>query len=167
MSVALLRSAFDETIALHQRVRDGDAAAVVRAAAAIVEALEAGGKLLVFGNGGSAADAQHVAAELVGRFERDRRALPAIALTVDSSALTAIGNDYGFDHVFARQVEALGARGDVVLGISTSGGSPNVLAAMRAARERGMVTVGLCGAAGCHLCQASDIALCIGGRPGT
>ena len=107
-----------------QRVRDGDARArSLRAAAAIRDAHAAGGKLLMFGNGGSAADAQHMAAELVGRFQRERAALAAIALTTDTSILTAIGNDYGFDRVFARQIEALGRPGDVALGISTSGGS--------------------------------------------
>ena len=128
MSVELLRSAFDETIALHRRVKEGDAAAVVRAAAAIVDALKLGGKLLVFGNGGSAADAQHVAAELVGRFQRERMALAAVALSTDTSVLTSVANDYAFERVFARQVEALGRAGDVALGISTSGTSPNVVA---------------------------------------
>ena len=96
--------------------------------------------MLVFGNGGSAADAQHFAAELVGRYEKERRAWPAIALTTDTSALTAIGNDYGFDRVFARQIEALGKAGDVAIGISTSGKSPNVLRALEAANERGLIT---------------------------
>src|SRR5919112_3572953 len=108
MSIALLRSAFDEAIALHQRVKDSAAAPVVEAAAAIVDALRRGGKLLVFGNGGSAADAQHVAAELVGRFQRERVALAAMALTTDTSVITSVANDYAFDRVFARQVEALG-----------------------------------------------------------
>lgn len=121
---------------------------VARAAQLVVASLRAGGKVLVCGNGGSAADAQHLAAELVGRFVRERRALPALALTVDSSALTAIGNDYGFDRVFARQVEALGSRGDVLIAITTSGGSPNVRAAIAAARERGMTIVGLTGKKG-------------------
>ena len=104
--------------------------------------------VLVFGNGGSAADAQHFAAELVGRYERERRAWPAIALTTDTSALTAIGNDYGFDRVFARQVEALGKKGDVAIGISTSGNSPNVLKALAVANDRGMITVALTGKGG-------------------
>ena len=157
MSVALLRSAFDETIALHQRVRDGDAAAVVRAAAAIVEALKRGGKLLVFGNGGSAADAQHVAAELVGRFQRERIALAAVALTTDTSVLTSVANDYAFDRVFARQIEALGRGGDVALGISTSGASPNVVAALEAAHGLGMQTIALTGADGGAVGRAAAI----------
>ena len=110
------------------------------AADAIATALKQGGTVLVFGNGGSAADAQHFAAELVGRYEKERKAWPAIALTTDTSALTAIGNDYGFDRVFARQLEALGKAGDVAIGISTSGKSPNVLRALEAANDRGMIT---------------------------
>ena len=157
MSVALLRSAFDESIALHQRVKDGDAATVVRAAAAIVEALKLGGKLLVFGNGGSAADAQHVAAELVGRFQVERIALAAVALTTDTSVLTSVANDYAFDRVFARQIEALGRAGDVALGISTSGASPNVVAALEAAHGLGMQTIALTGADGGAVGRAAAI----------
>ena len=114
-------------------------------AAVIIAALRAGNKLLIIGNGGSAADAQHIAAEIVGRYKQDRPACAAIALTTDSSALTAIANDYGFEQVFARQVEGLGQRGDVLLAISTSGRSPNILAALRTARERGLVTIGFTG----------------------
>jgi D-sedoheptulose 7-phosphate isomerase len=110
-----------------------------------VETLRAGGTILLAGNGGSAADAQHIAAELVGRFAYDRPALSAIALTTDTSALTAIANDHGFERIFARQVEALGRRGDLLIAISTSGRSPNVVAALQAARARGIVTVGLTG----------------------
>ena len=119
--------------------------AVARTVALCIAALRGGGKLLLCGNGGSAADAQHWAGELVSRFMYDRPGLPAIALTVDSSILTGIGNDYGYEHAFARQVEALGAAGDVLFGLSTSGRSPNILAAMRAARGRGMATVGFTG----------------------
>ncbi len=111
----------------------------------LVEALQRGNKLLVMGNGGSAADAQHFAAEIVGRFKLERRALPAIALTTDTSILTAIGNDYGFDAVFSRQVEALAAAGDVVVGISTSGSSKNVFGALKLANELGCTTIGLLG----------------------
>jgi D-sedoheptulose 7-phosphate isomerase len=117
-------------------------------AAAMVAALRAGNKLLIIGNGGSAADAQHIAAEIVGRYKQDRPAWAAIALTTDTSALTAIANDYGFEQVFARQVEGLGARGDVLLALSTSGLSPNILAALRTARERGLVTIGFTGSKG-------------------
>jgi D-sedoheptulose 7-phosphate isomerase len=112
---------------------------------AIQRSLANGGKLLIAGNGGSAADAQHLAAEFLSRFTTNRRPLPAIALTTDTSALTAIGNDYGFEYVFERQVRALGRPGDVFLAISTSGRSPNVIAALRAAREIGMTTAGFTG----------------------
>jgi D-sedoheptulose 7-phosphate isomerase len=112
---------------------------------ALVRTLQSGGKLLVFGNGGSAGDAQHIAAELVGRFVTERRGLPALALTTDTSALTAIANDYGYEHVFARQVEALARPGDLALGISTSGNSANVLRALEAARHHGCETFGLSG----------------------
>ena len=117
-------------------------------AAAIVAALRAGNKLLIIGNGGSAADAQHIAAEIVGRYKQDRPAYAAIALTTDTSALTAIANDYGFEQVFARQVAGLGQPGDVLLALSTSGRSANILAALRTARERGLVTVGFTGTKG-------------------
>jgi D-sedoheptulose 7-phosphate isomerase len=113
--------------------------------------------VLLFGNGGSASDAQHVAAELVGRFARERAPLPAIALTTDTSALTAIANDYGFEEVFARQVRALGRPGDVAVAISTSGNSPNVLRGAEAAREMGMTVVALTGAGGGALAAASDL----------
>ena len=137
------------------------AEAAVAAAEAIHRSLASGGKLLLFGNGGSAADAQHVAAELVGHFERERAGLPAIALTTDSSALTAIANDFGFERVFARQVEALGRRGDVALAISTSGSSPNVLEGARAARERGLLLIGLVGGGGGDLAREADIAIVV------
>ena len=136
-----------EAAAAHERMA-AKAGPVVNVAGAIVAALKQGRLVLVFGNGGSAADAQHFAAELVGRYERERRAWPAIALTTDTSALTAIGNDYGFDRVFARQVEALGKAGDVAIAITTSGNSPNVLRALEAANERGLTTVALTGRGG-------------------
>ena len=117
-------------------------ASTVAIAERIAASLKSGGKVLLAGNGGSAADAQHIAAEFVGRFVNDRAPLAAIALTTDTSALTAIGNDYGFEHVFERQVRALGRKGDVFIGISSSGRSPNIVAALRAARELGLATVG-------------------------
>jgi D-sedoheptulose 7-phosphate isomerase len=135
--------------ALMRATQDAALLATVRAiAAAIIAALRAGNKLLIIGNGGSAADAQHIAAEIVGRYKQDRPAYAAIALTTDTSALTAIANDYGFERVFARQVEGLGQHGDVLLALSTSGCSPNILAALRSARERGLVTIGFTGAKG-------------------
>lgn len=135
--------------------------AVVRAAELLVGTLQRGGKLLVCGNGGSAADAQHIAAELVGRFLRERAGLPAIALTTDTSALTAIGNDEGFDRVFARQVEALGRAGDLLLAITTSGSSPNVIEAIRAAKARGLTVVGLLGRDGGAARPLCDLALVV------
>jgi D-sedoheptulose 7-phosphate isomerase len=114
----------------------------------IAQTLRMGGKLLIAGNGGSAADAQHVAAEFLSRFSFDRNPLPAIALTTDTSVLTAIGNDYGFEQVFERQVRGLGRKGDMLIAISTSGRSPNVIAALKAARESDMTTVGFSGSAG-------------------
>jgi D-sedoheptulose 7-phosphate isomerase len=134
-----------ETIALHERVRQGDLRPLTEAAAAIIEALRQDGRLLTFGNGGSAADAQHVAADLVGRFLRERRSLAAIALSTDTSVLTSVANDYAFDRVFARQIEGLGRRGDVALGISTSGRSRNVIEALKTARLLGLRTIALTG----------------------
>lgn len=131
------------------------------AAALIVERLRAGGKVLVCGNGGSAADAQHFAAELVGRFEAERPGLAAIALTTDSSALTAIANDHGYEQVFARQVRALARQGDVLVAISTSGGSPSVLRAAQAARELGCAVVGMTGLGGGALALACDLLLAV------
>ncbi len=114
-------------------------------AASMIQALRAGNKILIAGNGGSAADAQHIAAEIVGRYKKDRPAYAALALTTDTSALTSISNDYGFEQVFARQIEGLGRRGDVLLALSTSGRSPNILAALNVAKKIGMVTVGFTG----------------------
>jgi D-sedoheptulose 7-phosphate isomerase len=125
----------------------------------ITASLKAGGKILICGNGGSAADAQHIAAELVSRYEMERAAMAAIALTTDTSALTAIGNDYGFDHVFERQVLALGKKGDVLIAISTSGKSPNILRALGAAKKIGLVTVGFTGAKGGEMISHCDLVL--------
>jgi D-sedoheptulose 7-phosphate isomerase len=143
--------------ALQRAARDGALLDVARKiAAAIVSALRSGNKLLIIGNGGSAADAQHIAAEIVGRYKQERPGYAAIALTTDTSALTSIANDYGCEQVFARQVESLGKRGDVLLALSTSGKSPNILAALRLARERGLVTVGFTGTKGENLRATCD-----------
>jgi D-sedoheptulose 7-phosphate isomerase len=147
----------DGAVAVHQRVRQGGTDAVVRAAEVMTTALAAGGKVLVFGNGGSAADAQHFAAELVGRFQRERTGIPAIALTADSSIVTSVANDLGFERVFVRQIEALGRPGDVAIGISTSGGSANVLAGLTEARRRGLRTVALTGRNGGPIGAAADV----------
>lgn len=137
---------------------------ITMVAGALVEAFRKGRKLLVMGNGGSAADAQHLAAEMVGRFRMERVALPAIALTTDTSILTAVGNDYGFETVFRRQVEALADEGDVVMGISTSGGSANVLSALELARESGCITIGLLGKDGGAIRGMADIDLTVPGN---
>jgi D-sedoheptulose 7-phosphate isomerase len=125
-------------------------------AAAIIAALRSSNRLLIVGNGGSAADAQHIAAEIVGRYKQDRLGYAALALTTDTSALTSIANDYGFEQIFSRQVEGLGNRGDVLLALSTSGKSPNILAALRLARERGLVTIGFTGTRGENLRALCD-----------
>ncbi len=133
-------------------------------ARAMVATLRAGGKILWCGNGGSAGDSQHLAAELVGRFRRERRGLPSIALTTDTSALTSIGNDYGFEAVFARQVEALGVAGDLLVGISTSGNSRNIVCALEAARSLGLVTAAFTGEGGGRLAQLSDYLFAVNSR---
>lgn len=134
--------------ATHERMAATSSAAVAAAAEAVIDALRGGHAVLACGNGGSAADAQHFAAELVGRFVRDRQAYRAVALAANASLLTAVSNDYGFERVFARQVEALGRPGDVLLGISTSGRSPNVLRALETARVQGLTTIALTGGDG-------------------
>ncbi len=147
------------------RLRDAgvEVSAVEAAAVAIAASLAAGGTLLTVGNGGSAADAQHVSAELLGRFEADRPGWPSIALTTNSSTVTAIGNDFGFEHVFARQVQALARPGDVLLAISTSGRSHNIIAALAVARAARATTIGLVGAADCPLAREANIAICVPG----
>jgi phosphoheptose isomerase len=134
---------------------------IASAAGILRECLDNGGRILLCGNGGSAADAQHLAAEFVGRFVRERRALPALALTTDSSILTAIGNDFGFEEVFARQIEALGGPGDVLIALSTSGNSPNVRAAVKTAKNKGLRTIGLAGRDGGSLAKMADIPLVV------
>jgi D-sedoheptulose 7-phosphate isomerase len=143
--------------ALERAVKDESLLAAARKIAEIIiKTLRGGNKLLIVGNGGSAADAQHIAAEIVGRYKQDRPAYAAIALTTDTSALTAIANDYGFEQVFARQIAGLGRRGDALLALSTSGRSPNILAALTTARERGIVTIGMTGKRGERLSALCD-----------
>ena len=127
----------------------------------VVDTLKAGNKILLFGNGGSAADAQHIAAELTGRYKTERRGLPGIALTTDTSALTAIGNDYGYDRVFDRQVEALANEGDLLIGISTSGNSKNVINAFKVGQERGCKILGLTGRDGGNMNEYCDVNLIV------
>lgn len=159
---AHLRTHFEEGIELRRRMAESLPAQIARAGEALAAALKAGRKALACGNGGSAADSQHFAAEIVGRFERERPGMPAVALTVDSSALTAIANDYDWDHVFAKQVEALGNAGDVLLAISTSGNSKNIVEAVRAAQAKGLVVIALTGRDGGamgRMLRASDFHL--------
>ena len=154
-----VRAAFD----LKRDVLDSDQLLqqIARVGSTMSAALSRGNQVILFGNGGSAADAQHISAELVGRFLKERRALPATALSVNPSIVTAISNDYSFDHVFARQVEAMGKPGDISIGISTSGNSTNVLKAFEAGREIGMYSVGMTGSDGGRMKDASDECICV------
>lgn len=160
---ALIAAAIHESIGVKQALLEdkhllSQIADVIKE---FVSALSHGHKIILFGNGGSAADAQHIAAEFLGRFQIERSPLPALALTTNTSALTAIGNDYSFENVFSRQVEALGTEGDVAVGISTSGKSSNVLKGLAAAKAKGLVTVALTGRDGSQLQQVSRYCLCI------
>ncbi len=148
--------AFDESAEVKRRFVRDYADRIVQAANLIAQALRSGHKVLLFGNGGSATDASHLAAEFVGRYHRDRRPLPAIALGTDLAALTCIANDYSYEEIFARQVRALGQKGDIAIAISTSGNSPNVLKGARAARECGLVTLGWTGHQGGTLAELVD-----------
>lgn len=157
----VIREHLESSIAAKQRVLETLVPTVESAGRIIVDAVKAGKKVLFFGNGGSASDAQHLAAEFVGRYETERRALPSIALTTDTSILTAVANDYAFDVIFSRQVEALGAPGDVAFGISTSGNSKNVNLAIKAAKARGLKTIGLTGRSGGELAKIADVAIVV------
>ncbi|MGO9445398.1 MAG: D-sedoheptulose 7-phosphate isomerase [Thiobacillaceae bacterium] len=153
-----------QTIAAHQRViadLDTLTPKIIQLAARVRDSFASGGKVLLMGNGGSAADSQHIAAELVGRFHRQRLGLPALALTTDTSILTSVGNDYGFEQIFARQVEALARPGDVLIGISTSGSSENVVAAIRRGQELNIWSAGLLGGSGGRLQELCDLALVV------
>ncbi len=160
-TVDAIRSQLAEQRSLLERMESELAGGIAEAVNMLVAGFSSGNKLLVMGNGGSAADAQHFAAEMVGRFILERRALPAIALTTDTSALTAIGNDYGFDTIFSRQVEALAHPGDVVVGISTSGNSTNIALALQEARRLGCRTIGLLGKGGGSIRELVDLPLVI------
>jgi D-sedoheptulose 7-phosphate isomerase len=153
----VVRSAIRESIEVQAQLLEQHVSTIARLSRLLVSTLRAGGKLILFGNGGSAADAQHVAAELVNRFLMDREALAAIALTTDTSILTSVCNDAAFDQVFSRQVRALVQRGDVAVGISTSGNSPNVVNGVIAAKERGATTVGFTGRGGGELKDLVDV----------
>jgi D-sedoheptulose 7-phosphate isomerase len=148
MTDEILRRNIESSIAVHSRLMQACLPAMKLAADALITALRSGHKVLFFGNGGSAADAQHLAAEFLGRYLCERRPLPALALHCDTSAVTAIANDYGYDHVYSRQIEALAVAGDVAVGISTSGNSPNVVEAVKSARKMGVFTIALIGSSG-------------------
>jgi len=160
-AMELISASLREGAELRTVVARDCSTAIFEAADLITMCLQGDGKLLFFGNGGSAADAQHLAAEFVGRFVRERAGLPAIALTTDSSILTAVGNDYGFDQIFARQIQALGRPGDVAIAISTSGNSLNVLEGVKEARKRKLKTIGLTGKDGGLLAQQTDVAIMV------
>ena len=161
---ASIAAHIEASMATKQRVLGGDTAVLGEIAAIVIEALRRGNKVLFFGNGGSAADSQHLAAELIGRYRRERAALPALALTTDSSILTALANDYSYDVVFSRQLQAFGRAGDVALGITTSGNSANVLRAMETARSLGMKTIGFTGESGGKLKDLVDVCFCVPSR---
>jgi|SRR6202162_3534445 len=157
MTADILRSNVERSLEVHDRFMKESIPALAMAADALISAYRAGRKAIFFGNGGSAADAQHLAAEFVGRYLRQRGPLPALALNANSSAVTAIGNDYGYDEVFARQLEALAVPGDVAVGISTSGNSLSVIQAIRRARKLGLVTIALTGSTGGRLQEVVDV----------
>jgi len=156
----LIEEILAESIAVKKQFISSHSDQIVQAATLMADCMAAGNKIMLFGNGGSAADAQHIAAEFVNRFEIERRPLPALALTTDTSVITSIGNDYHFDDIFAKQVRALGRQGDVSIGISTSGNSPNVIKAVDISNEMGIHTIGLSGPGG-QLRQAAAFPLCV------
>lgn len=160
MREKILRS-FEESAAAKQLVAETQSGRIEQAASWIIECLRSDGKILFFGNGGSASDSQHLAAEFVGRYEKERRGLPALALTTDTSILTAVGNDYAFDTIFSRQIEALGRKGDLAVGLSTSGNSTNVLQGLGAARRAGLRTIALTGRDGGRIKSVADLSIIV------
>lgn len=160
----IIESSISDSIAVKQNVLKEESVSIEKAASAIIGALKNGGTLFIFGNGGSAADSQHIAAELVGRFKLERGPLAAIALTTDTSALTAIANDYGYESVFSRQLEALASKGDVAMGISTSGNSKNVIEALKKAKSLGLKRIALLGGDGGALKNEADISIVVASK---
>ena len=161
MTDNILRSNIESSVQVHSQLLEACLPAMTAAANALIAAYRAGRKSLFFGNGGSAADAQHLAGEFLGRYLRERRPLPAVALSENTSAMTAIANDYGYDQVFSRQIQALGAPGDVAVGISTSGKSANVVEAILCARKMGLYTIGLTGASGGRMRELVDTLIAV------
>lgn len=160
----IIKARTEESIAVKRALLETQADTIAQVGAALVAAMHNGNMLYLCGNGGSAGDAQHIAAELVGRFTKERRALPAVALTTNTSALTALGNDYEYAIVFSRQLEAFGKPGDVLIGISTSGNSPNVVKALETAKTLGMTTIGLTGEGGGKTKAAVEHCICVPSR---
>ena len=156
-----IKGIIESSISTKRSLLDTQSGEIEQAASAIISAVKKGGKLIVFGNGGSAADSQHIVAELVGRFQKERMAIPAIALTTNTSSLTAISNDYGYDVSFSRQLEALAKKGDVVLGISTSGNAKNVIEAAKKAKGLGLTVIGLTGGRGGRIARIADINIAV------
>ena len=159
--IKIIQQSVEESIQAKQLFFNTNSTAIESCAHTLVTALKNGRKILLFGNGGSAADCQHIAAEFVNRFQMERNPLAAIALTCDTSILTSIGNDYSFEDIFSKQIQALGKKGDIALGITTSGNSPNVLRALEVAKERGITTVGLLGKGGGAMLDKVDIAIVV------
>jgi D-sedoheptulose 7-phosphate isomerase len=156
-----IKAELKESIEVKNQVIKKLAPQIEQAAKWMIEALKAGNKILLFGNGGSAADAQHIAAELIGRYQKDRKSLAAIALTTDTSIITSLSNDYGFENIFAKQIEGLAISGDIAFGISTSGNSKNVLEGIEKAKELGCKTIGLLGCDGGEIADAADLSIIV------
>jgi len=159
-----IKSILEESISVKESLIASQLDAIEAAAEAVIKALKAGGKVIIFGNGGSAADSQHIAAELVGRFLKERKGLPAVALTTNTSILTAIANDYSYDDVFSRQIDAIAAKNDVAIGISTSGKAANVIKAVELANSKGLCTIALTGCDGGGLAKISKISIIVPSR---
>jgi D-sedoheptulose 7-phosphate isomerase len=157
----IIQEAILESIRVKEELLKNNLGQIVEISKKIIESLKKGGKLIIFGNGGSASDAQHIAAELVGRFKKDRPALPAISLTVNTSIITALANDFGYDIIFSRQIEALAVKTDIALGISTSGKAKNVILALKQAKKMGLFTIALTGGDGGEIVKQADIALIV------
>lgn len=160
----LIKEIIEDSIRAKKDLLKDETANIEKASKAIIKSLKRGGKVLVFGNGGSAADSQHIVAELIGRFKKERRPIPAIALTTNTSTISALANDYGYDVTFSRQIEALGTRRDAAIGISTSGNSRNVVEAVKRAKSLGLVTIGLTGGNGGQLKRECDISIVVGSK---
>ena len=158
---AAIRTTLHDTAALLAELPEEQIGRIAKAAELMAQSLKAGRKIIWFGNGGSATQSQHMAGEFVGRFQRERRSLPSISLTENMASVTAIGNDYAFEQIFSRQMDGLAQPGDVAVGLSTSGNSPNVLRGLRAARERKIATIGLTGGTGGHMPPLCDVCLCV------